>query len=106
MAGAKETRNRSESQEQDEVRIHPAPHKTHLCDAEPWFTKQNFNTSDEEHGTGAAKPGRKKNPKYGQILLRVRQFYSLATLTTSRPRCHRHRAYVSLPPHFLFGIAL
>ncbi|KAF9649631.1 hypothetical protein BDM02DRAFT_3142281 [Thelephora ganbajun] len=40
MAGTKEARNRSESQEQDE----------------------NYPSSDEGQGTSAAKPGRKKNP--------------------------------------------
>lgn len=64
MAGAKETRNRSESREQDDVctQLSPSPHT--YPPAQP---KQNFNSSDEEQGTGAAKPGRKKNPKCDHI---------------------------------------
>ena len=88
MAGAKETRNRSESREQDEV----CPHHSSLiptCNAKPEPTKQNFHSSDEEQETSAAKPGRKKNPKCDQI---SPCFYSP---TPSRTRSHRHRAYVS-----------
>jgi len=68
MTGATEARNRSESQEQDEVRTQPTLHNTNFRDAEVGgLVKQNYHSSDEEQGTGSAKPGRKKNPKYVQI---------------------------------------
>ena len=88
MAGTKESKNRSHSREEDEVRtpIQPPAIPDRFVLLKRRFAIQSHLDSDEDQSTNMSKPGRKKNPKCGQYSC-FRRFRTL-----NRP--HRHRAYV------------
>ena len=99
MAGTKEIRDRSESQEQDEVWTQPALGNT-VCDAEPRVSSNRTSTPPTKN----KKPARQN--RVGRRIQSATRFvpcFSRNLIHRPIPRLHRHRAYVAPPSlHFRY----